>query len=130
VPLEAGGFPLRIDESDYRYPPEGVFAMMTFEQKVARLDELAAEVRSLMADVPGLDSAHFTSKNESFSLTFKSIDDLKTYIPADKVREHGPNSLYGGEWSIWANATIGNTSCYATDKVEVQVVRKVAEATA
>lgn len=100
---------------------------MTFEQKVARLDELAAEVHSLIADVPGLDSAHFTSKNESFSLTFKSIDDLKSNIPADKVREYGPNSHYDGEWSIWANATIGNTSCAATDKVEVQIIRKVAE---
>jgi hypothetical protein len=102
--------------------------MMTFEMKAARLQELATEMAAIAATIEGVTNTHanMTNSGGGVSLTFDNIDRLKSIIPADALTECGPSN-YGGSWTMRAYATVEGVSCSAADKVEIQVVRKVAE---
>jgi hypothetical protein len=71
MPLEAGGFPIYPDESDYRYPPEGVF-VMTVLTKAA----IAAAAIHLLNESGGLLGFYGIGDNHHVQLNTKTMREL------------------------------------------------------
>jgi hypothetical protein len=121
MPLEAGGYPIYPDERDYRYPPEGVFAM-TPQEHLAEIARLADEMRPHMDAIGAVlivrvFPAYYTSPIE---VQLNKTKDVLALVPGACVSEND-----NGEPYRHCRTQIGNITISGCEPIGEEVTADV-----